>query len=74
MSVSGYVLTRPLAIEADTSHVGWGSRVLVVSPVDYTPLRPFVIRVNDTGGSVESLLPKPPREGGEGDAMVGGDA
>ena len=41
MSVSGYVLTRTLAIEADTSHVG-GSRVLVVSPLDYTPLRPCI--------------------------------
>lgn len=47
--------------------------------IRYTALRPFVVRVNDTGGAVDSLLPKkedPERgaEGGEGDAMVGGDA
>src|SRR5581483_11051349 len=47
--------------------------------IRYTPLRPFVVRLNDTGGGVESLLeppkPKDPEgAGGEGDAVVGGDA
>jgi probable phosphoglycerate mutase len=46
--------------------------------IRYTELRPFVVRMNDTGGSVESLLPKPEDSQasgrGEGDAMVGGDA
>ncbi|WP_067465659.1 histidine phosphatase family protein [Actinomadura macra] len=44
--------------------------------VRYTDLRPFVVRVNDTGGDVHDLLPKPPGEGGSGssDAPVGGGA
>lgn len=51
-----------------------------VSVVRYTPLRPFVDRVNDTGGSVAALLPpKKVRKrrrpaGASGDAVVGGGA
>ena len=30
-----------------------------LSVIQYTPLRTFVIRVNDSGGSVEALFPKP---------------
>jgi probable phosphomutase (TIGR03848 family) len=49
--------------------------------IRYTPLRPFLIRMNDTGGGVEDLMPrdrgKPGRDGkagrhGESDAVVGG--
>lgn len=57
--------------------------------IHYTTLRPFVVRVNDTGGSIDSLIPKiedkieedvqrgaPGDAQGwaDGDAMVGGDA
>ncbi len=55
--------------------------------IRYTELRPFVVRVNDTGGDVKGLLPPPPAEdgaesGGSGgaggpgpsDAAVGGGA
>ncbi|MEU8804393.1 histidine phosphatase family protein [Spirillospora sp. NPDC048819] len=48
--------------------------------VRYTETRPFVVRVNDTGGDVAGLVPKPPEEGsgkdglGPGDAPVGGGA
>ncbi len=53
-----------------------------VSVVRYTELRPFVLRTNDTGGGVESLLPEPPSRGSKGgrpasgssDAVVGGGA
>jgi len=47
-----------------------------LSVIHYTPLRPFVERVNDTGGSVAGLLPKPdaPTEGASSDAAVGGGA
>jgi probable phosphomutase (TIGR03848 family) len=45
--------------------------------ISYTRTRPFLIRLNDTGGSVEALLPKVkgrrPRRG-SGDAVVGGGA
>jgi probable phosphomutase (TIGR03848 family) len=47
--------------------------------VTYTDLRPFVVRVNDTGGDVQALLPpkrrRPRRRRGEdSDAVVGGGA
>jgi probable phosphoglycerate mutase len=46
-----------------------------VSVVRYTQLRPFVLRINDTGGGVEDLMPpkRRRRRGGQGsDAAVGG--
>jgi probable phosphomutase (TIGR03848 family) len=43
--------------------------------IRYTPLRPFLLRLNDTGGSVDDLLPRPkPADGAESDAVVGGGA
>jgi probable phosphomutase (TIGR03848 family) len=55
--------------------------------IRYTELRPFLVRLNDTGGNVQDLLPPPPGEkdgekdgeegggaGGDGDAAVGGGA
>jgi probable phosphomutase (TIGR03848 family) len=48
-----------------------------VTVVRYTELRPFVVRVNDTGGGVADLLP-PKRKGrrrkSTSDAVVGGGA
>jgi probable phosphomutase (TIGR03848 family) len=51
-----------------------------VSVVRYTDLRPFVLRVNDTGGDVAGLVPAPPkkkssrRSRSSSDAVVGGGA
>ena len=47
--------------------------------VRYTELRPFVVRLNDTGGGVDALLPAARRRGAApgvaaGDAAVGGGA
>jgi probable phosphoglycerate mutase len=51
--------------------------------IRYTPLRPFLIRMNDRGGGVDDLMPRPdghgrkgPREAGAGesDAAIGGGA
>jgi probable phosphoglycerate mutase len=46
--------------------------------IRYTPLRPFVLRLNDIGGSVADLLPRQGEEGKAGlgisDAAVGGGA
>jgi probable phosphomutase (TIGR03848 family) len=46
--------------------------------IRYTPLRPFVVRINDVGGSVTDLLPRRDEDGkaalGESDAAVGGGA
>lgn len=48
-----------------------------VSVVDYTPLRPFVERTNDTGASLDRLRPpkgRRRRKGASSDAEVGGGA
>ncbi|MDA3631157.1 MSMEG_4193 family putative phosphomutase [Saccharopolyspora sp. WRP15-2] len=42
-----------------------------ISVVRYTETRPFVLKVNDTGGDVSALLP-PKESGGSSDAVVGG--
>jgi probable phosphomutase (TIGR03848 family) len=62
-------------------HLDQFQRIVVdpasVSVVTYTETRPFVVRVNDTGGDVSGLLP-PPRKKRRGkassDAVVGGGA
>ncbi|GAA2153404.1 histidine phosphatase family protein [Kitasatospora kazusensis] len=43
-----------------------------VTAIRYTPLRPFVLRVGDTG-SLASLAPRPDAPAAGGDAVVGGD-
>ena len=50
-----------------------------ITAIRYTELRPFVLRVNDTGGGVEGLVPPAPRKGRRrkppsSDAAVGGGA
>jgi probable phosphomutase (TIGR03848 family) len=50
-----------------------------ITAIRYTELRPFVLRVNDTGGGVEGLVPPAPRKGRKrkppsSDAAVGGGA
>jgi probable phosphomutase (TIGR03848 family) len=62
-------------------HLDQFQRIVVdpasVSVVTYTETRPFVVRVNDTGGDVSGLIP-PPRRRRRGkassDAVVGGGA
>jgi len=60
-------------------HLDQSQRIQVdpcsLTVIRYTPLRPFLIRMNDTGGGVNDLMP----HGGkgpvaEGDAVVGGGA
>lgn len=47
-----------------------------VSVVSYTPLRPFVLRTNDTGGDLSWLAPQPKKRSRKAtsDAVVGGGA
>jgi probable phosphomutase (TIGR03848 family) len=49
-----------------------------ITVIRYAPLRPFVLRLNDTGGELSSLRPAPRRRGralrGSSDAAVGGGA
>jgi probable phosphomutase (TIGR03848 family) len=75
---------KALLADALGLHLDLFQRIVVdpcsVSVVSYLPSRPFVIRMNDTGGDVAALLPpkrqrrsrraKPP----EGDAAIGGGA
>ena len=42
--------------------------------IRYTPLRPFVLRQNDTGGGIDDLLPSPESAEGSSDAVIGGGA
>ena len=62
-------------------HLDQFQRIVVdpasVSVVTYTETRPFVVRVNDTGGDVGSLIPPPKkrrRTKASSDAVVGGGA
>jgi hypothetical protein len=48
-----------------------------ISVVTYTDTRPFVVRVNDTGGDVAALIPPKKKRGrrkASSDAVVGGGA
>lgn len=51
-----------------------------VTAIRYTPLRPFLVRLNDTGGDLSALVPPPrkrrrrPARAAESDAAVGGGA
>ncbi|MBN1092708.1 MSMEG_4193 family putative phosphomutase [Blastococcus sp. TML/M2B] len=63
-------------------HLDQFQRIVVdpasISVVTYTETRPFVARVNDTGGDVSALIPPPPKKRGRrrasSDAVVGGGA
>ena len=76
----GDVIKAVLA-DALGMHLDLFQRIIVdpcsVSVVRYTDLRPFVARMNDTGGAVDGLLPpKKARRGRKqsSDAVVGGGA
>ena len=62
-------------------HLDQFQRIVVdpasISVVTYTDTRPFVLRVNDTGGDVSALIPPPRKRGrrkASSDAVVGGGA
>ncbi|WP_116451764.1 histidine phosphatase family protein [Blastococcus litoris] len=62
-------------------HLDQFQRIVVdpasISVVTYTDTRPFVVRVNDTGGDVSALIPPPRRRRRarkSSDAVVGGGA
>ena len=74
------------AITADAlgAHLDTFQRIVVdpcsVTVLRYTPLRPFAVRVNDTGGDLGALEPakrrrrRPVRRDADADAAVGGGA
>jgi len=62
---------KAIAADALGMHLDQFQRISVepcsVTAVRYTPLRPFVLRLGDTG-DLGSLAPRPDQEGGKGDA------
>ena len=70
------------AIVADSLglHLDQCQRILAdpcsLTVIRYTPLRPFLLRLNDVGGAVDDLVPRPKEAAleSESDAVVGGGA
>lgn len=82
VAVSHGDVIKALVADALGLHLDLFQRIVVdpcsVTAVRYTDLRPFVLRLNDTGGDVSGLRP-PKRRGGRrrrrsSDAVVGGGA
>ncbi|MGH3095985.1 MAG: MSMEG_4193 family putative phosphomutase [Streptosporangiales bacterium] len=71
---------KAIVTDALGLHLDMFQRVQVdpgsLTVIRYTPLRPFVVRVNDLGGSVDDLRPAPKkrRRRASSDAVVGGGA
>ena len=71
---------KALLADALGVHLDSFQRIVVdpcsVSVVRYTETRPFVLRVNDTGGDLAGIVPPPPQKKGRrkasSDAVVGG--
>jgi len=86
VAVSHGDVIKAVLADAAGAHLDQFQRIQVepasVSVVHYTARRPFLVRSNDTGGNLASLLPPPkPAEGegedaaaDDGDAAVGGGA
>ncbi|MBM7788309.1 histidine phosphatase family protein [Tenggerimyces flavus] len=83
-AVSHGDVIKAIVADALGLHLDQFQRIMVdpcsVSIVRYTPLRPFVIKVNDTGSDLTALVPKKPRKrrakapSRDSDAPVGGGA
>ncbi|HOF63085.1 MAG TPA: MSMEG_4193 family putative phosphomutase [Dermatophilaceae bacterium] len=67
---------KAILADAAGAHLDAFQRFVVdpasLSAVRYTPARPFVLRVNDTDGTLGSLVPR--HTPADGDAVVGGGA
>jgi probable phosphomutase (TIGR03848 family) len=71
---------KAILADAMGCHLDQFQRIVVdpcsVSIITYTPLRPFIVRTNDTGGDLSSMRPtrKAPKRRHSSDAAVGGGA
>jgi probable phosphomutase (TIGR03848 family) len=83
VAVSHADVIKAVAADALGLHLDQFQRIQIdpcsVTVIRYTELRPFVVRLNDVGGSVDGLIPakKPARRrraARESDAVVGGGA
>src|SRR3954468_16893162 len=76
--VSHADVIKAVLADALGQHLDLFQRIVVnpasVSVVQYTAVRPFVLRINDTGGRIDDLLPpkKRSRRKKSSDAVVGG--
>ena len=78
IAVSHGDVIKAVLADAAGAHLDQFQRIQVepasVSVVHYTARRPFLVRSNDTGGDLASLLPPPkPAKGEHGDDGDGGD-
>ncbi len=80
IAVSHGDVIKAVLADALGLHLDEFQRIVVdpasVSVVSYTTLRPFVLRMNDTGGGVSGLIPPKRRRRGKAssEAVVGGGA
>ena len=79
VAVSHGDVIKAIVADALGLHLDLFQRIQVdpcsLTVIRYTPLRPFVLRLNDTGGAVDDLLPpKRRRRRVSSDAAVGGGA
>jgi probable phosphomutase (TIGR03848 family) len=87
VAVSHGDVIKAIVADALGMHLDAFQRIVIdpcsVSVVRYTALRPFAVRVNDTGGDLAGLVPAKPRKAarsggraraGDSDAVVGGTA
>lgn len=77
-AVSHGDVIKAIVADALGLHLDQFQRIVVdpasLTVIRYTPLRPFVLRLNDTGGGVADLLPPKRRRRATSDAAVGGGA
>ena len=80
VAVSHGDVIKAVLADALGMHLDMFQRLLVdpcsVSVIRYTELRPFVVRINDVGGSINDLVPakRTRRKRASSDAVVGGGA
>src|SRR3954468_17784138 len=81
VAVSHGDVIKAVVADALGMHLDLFQRILVdpcsLTVIRYTPLRPFVVRLNDSGGSVADLVPpkrRSRRRTASSDAPVGGGA
>jgi probable phosphomutase (TIGR03848 family) len=82
LAVSHGDVIKAIVADAVGSHLDLFQRIQAdpcsLTVIRYTELRPFVVRLNDTGGAIDALMPGKPRKGrrarSSSDAPVGGGA
>ncbi|HEY3501297.1 MAG TPA: histidine phosphatase family protein [Actinocatenispora sp.] len=81
LAVSHGDVIKAIAADALGMHLDQFQRIVVepcsVTVIRYTPLRPFVLRLNDLGSDLSDLVPRPKRRrrrsrAADSDAVVGG--